>query len=51
MKKLPAFVFVFFTIYGFSQSDTLSITRENVRYPYPVNFFDVEIGCQDLRMA
>ena len=34
-----------------AQSDTLSITLENVRYPYPVNFFSVEIGCQDLRMA
>lgn len=35
----------------YAQPDTLSITLENVHYPYPVKFFSVEIGCQDLRMA
>lgn len=48
----------FFISYQFSHSqsqqaiaDTLSITLENVSYAYPIHFFNVEIGCQDLRMA
>jgi pimeloyl-ACP methyl ester carboxylesterase len=51
------FIFLLFTSWSYSQprsgsiSDTLSITLENVPYAYPVNFFNVEIGCQDLRMA
>jgi pimeloyl-ACP methyl ester carboxylesterase len=44
---------------GFSQEatplkqipDTLSITLENVQYPYPIKFMETEIGCEDLRMA
>ncbi|HEY0652954.1 MAG TPA: alpha/beta hydrolase [Chryseosolibacter sp.] len=31
--------------------DTLSITLENVRYPYPVKFISLSIGCEDVRMA
>jgi pimeloyl-ACP methyl ester carboxylesterase len=34
-----------------AQSDTLSITLENVKYAYPIKFLSVEIGCEDLRMA
>jgi pimeloyl-ACP methyl ester carboxylesterase len=34
-----------------AQTDTLSITLENVRYPYPVSFFSVEMRCEDQRMA
>jgi pimeloyl-ACP methyl ester carboxylesterase len=34
-----------------SDYDTLSITLENVRYPHPVKFLSLEIGCDDLRMA
>lgn len=44
-------VFVMLTVRVLAQSDTLSITLENVRYAYPVKFLSVEIGCQDLRMA
>lgn len=33
------------------QTDTLSITLENVRYPYPVKYFPVHTEGQDLRMA
>ncbi|AMR30824.1 alpha/beta hydrolase [Mucilaginibacter sp. PAMC 26640] len=31
--------------------DTLSITLENVRYPYPVSFFSIRVENQDIRMA
>lgn len=52
MKKIGAFIIqLIFSLSVFAQSDTLSITLENVRYPYPVNFFEVEVGCQNLRMA
>ncbi|WP_316792876.1 alpha/beta hydrolase [Pedobacter frigoris] len=33
------------------QADTLSITLENVKYPYPIKFFNVSTEGQDLRMA
>jgi pimeloyl-ACP methyl ester carboxylesterase len=31
--------------------DTLSITLENVKYPYPVQFLPIKVENQDLRMA
>lgn len=34
-----------------SLHDTLSITLEHVRYPHPVKFISLEIGCEDVRMA
>ncbi|HVW94802.1 MAG TPA: alpha/beta hydrolase [Mucilaginibacter sp.] len=34
-----------------SAQDTLSITLENVKYPYPVKFLPLNIEGQDLRMA
>ncbi|MBS7565405.1 alpha/beta hydrolase [Mucilaginibacter sp. Bleaf8] len=34
-----------------AQPDTLSITLENVKYPYPVKFLSVQTEGQDLRMA
>ncbi len=34
-----------------AQTDTLSITLENVKYPYPVKFLEVNAEGQDLRMA
>jgi len=33
------------------QSDTLSITLENVKYPYPVKYFPIHTEGQDIRMA
>jgi pimeloyl-ACP methyl ester carboxylesterase len=57
MKWWWGFVFLLFCKLSYSQSksrsisDTLSITLENVSYAYPINFFNVEVGCQDLRMA
>ncbi|WPU94130.1 alpha/beta hydrolase [Mucilaginibacter sabulilitoris] len=35
----------------YAQSDTLSITLENVKYPYPVSFFPIRVESQDIRMA
>lgn len=35
----------------FAQADTLSITLENVKYPYTVSFLPVKIEGQDVRMA
>lgn len=35
----------------YAQPDTLSITLENVKYPYPVSFLPVTIEGQDIRMA
>ena len=34
-----------------AQSDTLSITLENVTYPYPVKFINLKAEGQDIRMA
>lgn len=34
-----------------AQSDTLSVTLENVPYPYTVKFLPLRIEDQDLRMA
>ncbi len=34
-----------------AQSDTLSITLENVKYPHPVNLLPLKIEGQDVRMA
>jgi pimeloyl-ACP methyl ester carboxylesterase len=33
------------------QTDSLSITLENVKYPYPVKFFPIHTEGQDIRMA
>lgn len=53
MKRLLLPLFIGF-VFGFkasAQSDTLSITLENVRYPYNVQFLPLRIEGQDLRMA
>src|SRR5688572_3361175 len=51
MKPIIHVVCFLIVFVSYAQPDTLSITLENVRYPYPVKFIEVEIGCQDLRMA
>jgi hypothetical protein len=33
------------------QKQSLSITLENVEYPYPLNFVSMSIEGQDIRMA
>jgi pimeloyl-ACP methyl ester carboxylesterase len=53
MRKiiLLAFLSVLASASTFAQTDTLSITLENVTYPYPVKFISINIEGQDLRMA
>jgi pimeloyl-ACP methyl ester carboxylesterase len=51
MRMICGLIFILSAVSGICQSDTLSITLENVPYPYPVSYFEVEIGCEDLRMA
>ncbi len=51
MKKIVLFLLIFLPALTFAQSDTLSITLENVKYPYPVKFMNVNVEGQDLRMA
>jgi pimeloyl-ACP methyl ester carboxylesterase len=36
---------------AYAQDDTLSITLENVKYPYPVSLLPLKIESQDVRMA
>jgi pimeloyl-ACP methyl ester carboxylesterase len=50
-KLLTLFIILSASIVARAQSDTLSITLENVKYPYPVSFLPVKIEGQDLRMA
>lgn len=51
MKRIILFVYLLAPLLSFAQPDTLSITLENVKYPYPVNFLNVTTEGQDLRMA
>ncbi|MDJ1499324.1 alpha/beta hydrolase [Xanthocytophaga agilis] len=53
MKKMMFALFVLInSVFVVSaQSDTLSVTLENVPYPYPVKFLPLKIEDQDLRMA
>lgn len=37
--------------FGASAQDTLSVTLENVKYPYPVSFLPLHVEGQDIRMA
>lgn len=51
MKTILALLF---TLIGFTtqaQDDTLSINLENVKYPYPVRYININTEGQDLRMA
>ena len=46
------FILIFFACgYVKAQSDTLSITLENITYPYPVKFLLLKAEGQDIRMA
>jgi pimeloyl-ACP methyl ester carboxylesterase len=49
-KYLWIFLFVI-TIKTTSAQDSLSITLENVKYPYPVKFLPLRVENQDIRMA
>lgn len=50
-KILTLLIILSASIAAHAQSDTLSITLENVKYPYPVSFLTVKVEGQDLRMA
>ncbi len=49
--KVLCWLSCFLCLHAYCQPDTLSITLENVPYPHRVNFIQVEIGCEDMRMA
>jgi len=49
-KILAALLFIVITFTARAQ-DTLSITLENVKYPYPVSFLPLKAENQDIRMA
>lgn len=51
MKKILFIVSLLLPFTLLAQSDSLSITLDNVRYPAPVKFFSVQLEGQDLRMA
>lgn len=51
MKRLILLLTCLFPTLLFAQPDTLSITLENVKYPYPVKYIHVQAEDQDLRMA
>jgi pimeloyl-ACP methyl ester carboxylesterase len=52
-KVLLSSVLLFYVSLSVSaqKTDTLSITLENVKYPYPVKFFPIHTEGQDIRMA
>lgn len=54
MKKLFLLIVLFTLIFSHSnaqKTDTLSITLENVKYPYPVKFFPINTEGQHIKMA
>ena len=54
MRRLPLLILTILTLSTSvfaQQTDTLSITLENVKYAYPVKYFPIVSEGQDLRMA
>lgn len=51
MKKILTALLLTLSFYASAQVDTLSITLENVRYAYPVQFLSLKTEGQDIRMA
>ena len=49
-KYLLIFLFAI-TVKAASAQDSLSITLENIKYPYPVKFLPLKVENQDIRMA
>lgn len=49
-KIIPLILFIV-AAFGAAAQDTLSITLENVKYPYPVKFLPLKVENQDIRMA
>ncbi|MCZ4243435.1 alpha/beta fold hydrolase [Pedobacter punctiformis] len=54
MKRFFVLMAIFLTIFHYTKAqktDTLSITLENVKYPYPVKYLPVNTEGQDIKMA
>ena len=51
MKQICVFLLFFSMAASAQQKQSLSITLENVEYPYPLNFVSMSIEGQDVRMA
>lgn len=51
MKKILMLLILLAPAALHAQTDTLSITLENVKYPYPVQFINLTAEGQDIRMA
>ena len=54
MKRFFLLIAISFLILNYSKAqktDTLSITLESVKYPYPVKFFPIHTEGQDIKMA
>lgn len=51
MKITLSLIFIFFSITGFSQQDTLSINLESINYAYPINYLNLKAEEQEVRMA
>lgn len=50
-RKVLSALLLIFCVAAVSAQDTLSITLENVKYPYPVKFLPINVENQDIRMA
>lgn len=48
---LLAFILFVFSQAQAQKTDTLSITLDNVKYPYPVKYFPINTEGQDIKMA
>lgn len=54
MKRLFLLIAISLFVFNYSKAqkiDTLSITLENVKYPYPVKYFPINTEGQDIKMA
>ncbi len=51
MRKILVLLILLAPAALLAQTDTLSITLENVKYPYPVQFINLTTEGQDMRMA
>ncbi|WP_345954120.1 alpha/beta hydrolase [Mucilaginibacter sp. PAMB04168] len=52
MRKISFFILAWLgSVAAVAQPDTLSITLENVKYPYPLSFMPLKVEGQDIRMA
>jgi len=51
---MRCFLFLLFCsliVPAWGQRDTLADVTRSFRYPYPIHYFSLEVGCEDVRMA